>query len=365
MSRGRITCILIGMLILVASTGRAAAQPGPSDLINQLRAKPELTADDVAALDDFIESIIKAFESEHTDLKAPGRFQERMAALYGHPENSPRFAQRVAERSALRMAARFKDANGRIGLAMLYALAAMPETGTLLALREAVSSRDEAVRALALKTLLNLRSKLEAEPALVSDVIRWLQEAGGRETSSLVLGRIYQAIDFGSKQDEQAGAITTILEARLQNYHSGPVSAEKAELAAYQRLAALSSALNDAEKKRLVGVLAKYLTYHTHRYLYLDLGEEARGNLHRLIFLAERLLTTLTGLSGDPGGVAGALASAGAERAAKIRSALEFWIGSKDKPGQLNAGSWQLPVGAGTNLDFAAPLPQHLDELLP
>ena len=81
-----------------------------------------------------------------------------------------------------------------------------------------------------------------------------------------------------------------------------------------------------------------------------------------MIHTAERTLAALTGSVANNPGIAGAISSAGKDRYAQIRAALEAWVGSKDKPGRLNSSPWQVPTGAVPGLDFAVPVPLHPDD---
>ncbi len=99
--------------------------------------------------------------------------------------------------------------------------------------------------------------------------------------------------------------------------------------------------------------------------MYGDLSPTGRGELHILAHMTEQSLTQLTGLAANNSSVAGAIGSADADRYARIRTALEEWVGSPNKTGRLNGGAWQVPLGAVPGLDFAAPVPDHPDDPTP
>jgi hypothetical protein len=210
-----------------------------------------------------------------------------------------------------------------------------------------------------------MAAAIEADPAVLSDVVQWLEQVGSREQDDIVAELVYGALRFAGQRAEQSAALAKILEARLKNYKNNTVPGYKADVSALARVLDFSGTFGDADKKRVVGSLAKYLAYYTHRYVYDDLAPTGRGELHVLVHLTERSLTQLTGLVANASSVAGAIGSADEDRYSQIRTALEEWVGSPNKAGRLNGGAWQVPVGAVPGLDFAAPVPDHPDDPTP
>ncbi len=355
-------CLLIWLMAVVLMPTRIWAQARTTDPLKNLRGKSDLTADDLATLDNYLDGLISKVEFEPDDPRVGKRFRDQILRNYKHPANTAGFKQRLVERCSARFAEKIKSNQGQLAMILLYTLAAMSDPGTLPALKEAAESPNAAARVLAIRALSAMPGKIEAKPAKLSEVIQWLEEVGQREQDGSVLGLIYQTLDFTIKRDEQAAALINILEARLNNYQSNTVSGERAELVGLARAAELSSALGDPERKRLVGTLAKYLAYYTHRYVYADLAPKSRADLHRLVFMVERTITALTGIAPGNPSVSDAIASADPDRYDKIRAALESWVGSNDKTGRLNGSPWQVSAGAVVGLDFSAAVPEHPDD---
>jgi len=99
--------------------------------------------------------------------------------------------------------------------------------------------------------------------------------------------------------------------------------------------------------------------------MYGDLSSTGRGELHIVVHMTEQSLTRLTGLPANASSVSGAIGSADEDRYTRIRTALEEWVGSPNKTGRLNGGTWQVPVGAVPSLDFTAAVPEHPDDPTP
>ena len=355
-------CILACLIITAAAARPVAAQGGGADPLRDLRVKSSLTADELTTVDRHLDRLIGDLLAEPGSARLSKRFRERLVRDYNDGFNTPAFRQSFVSRCAAKCSDALRNEPASAVLPLLYGLSDLGDPGTVPALKEASNSPDPGLRVLAVRALKSMKPKLEGDPAATTDVIRWLTELGKREMDDTILGLVYGAMSFSIQQDLQHAALVDILEARLSRHKNNKVSGYSAAQIGLQRITQLSPATGDSDKNRLVGVLAKYLTYYTHAYLYADLSPEARADLHRLIRTAERTLAALTGSASSNPGIASAISSAGKDRYAQIRAALESWVGSKDQPGQLNRSPWQVPAGAVAELDFNAPVPLHPDD---
>jgi hypothetical protein len=355
------------MMCTLAVAGPEAlwAQSGGTDPLRDLRGKADLTAADLSAIDQHLQSQIATVLSSPDDARTIRRFQERLTNDYSHSGNSAVFKQRFAERCGAMFAEKIKSSTGDVSGVLLHGLGSIGDPAALPALKEAANSATPGTRALAVLTLSRMAPAIEANPAVLSDVISWLEQVGSRDQDDIVAELVYGALRFASQRTEQSAALARILEARLSNYENNAVTGYNADISALARVQDLSGAFSDADKKRVVGSLAKYLAYYTHRYVYGDLSPSGRGHLHVLVHMTEGSLTQLAGLPVNTSSVAGAIGSADEDRYAKIRAALEAWVGSPNKTGRLNGGTWQVAVGAVPGLDFTAPVPEHPDDPTP
>ncbi len=248
---------------------------------------------------------------------------------------------------------------------LLHALGSMGDPAALPALKEAANSTTPGTRALAVLTVSQMAGAIEADPAVLSDAVQWLEQVGSREQDDIVAELVYGALRFTNQRGEQSTTLAKILEARLKNYEAKTVTGYKADASGLASVLDFSGVFGDADKKRVVGLLAKYLAYYTHRYMYGDLSPTGRSELHILVHMTEQSLTQLTGLAANTSSVAGAIGSPDEDRYTRIRPALEEWVGSPSKTGRLNGGAWQVPVGAAPGLDFTAPVTEHPDDPTP
>ena len=355
-------CILACLIIITTTARQVGAQGGGADALRDLRAKSSLTADELATVDSYIDRLIGDLLAEPGSARLSKRFRERLMRDYSDGFNTPAFRQTLVSRCAAKCSDALRSQPALAVLPILYGLADLGDPGTVPALKEASNSPDPGLRVLAINALRPMRAKLESDPDATGDVIGWLTELGQRESNDVIMGLVYRAMSFSIQQDVQSKALIDIFEARLSRHQDNTVSGYSAAQFGLQRITQLSSATGDSDRNRLVGVLAKYLTYYTHAYLYSDLAPDARADLHRLIRTAERTLVAFTGSASDNSGIAGAISSTGKDRYAQIRTALESWVGSKDKPGRLGGSPWQVPAGAVPGLDFNAPVPPHPDD---
>ncbi len=357
-------CIMMCSMV-AASPAVLWAQTSGADALRDLRGKADLTPADLSTIDQHVQSQIAKVQSSLDDARAIKRFQERLTNDYTHSANSAGFKQRFAERCAATFAVKIKSNPSDLSRVLLHALGSMGDPAALPALKEATNSPTPGTRALAVLTVSQMASTIETNPTVLSDIVQWLEQVGSREQDDIVAELVYGALRFASQRTEQSAALAKILEARLKNYENNTVTGYKADASGLARVLDFSGAFGDPDKKRVVGLLAQYLAYYTHRYMYGDLSPTGRGELHVLAHMTERSLTQLTGLAANTSSVAGAIGSADKDRYTRIRTALEEWVGSPNKTGRLNGGPWQVPVGAVPGLDFTAPVPEHPDDPTP
>jgi len=355
------------MMCSLATAGPAFlwAQASGTDAVRDLRGKADLTAADLSAIDQHVQAQIAKVQLSLDDARAIRRFQERLADDYTHSSNSAGFKRHFAERCGALFAEEIKSNPNDLARVLLHALGGMGDPAALPALKEAANSAIPGTRALAVLTVSQMAPAIEADPAVLSDVVQWLEQVGRREQDDIVAELVYGALRFTNQRGEQSTTLAKILEARLKNYEAKTVAGYKADASGLAGVLDFSGVFGDADKKRVVRSLAKYLAFYTHRYVYDDLSSTGRGELHILVHMTEQSLTQLTGLAANTSSVAGAIGSAHEDRYNRIRTALEEWVGSPNKTGRLNGGAWQVPVGAVPELEFSAPVPEHPDDPTP
>jgi hypothetical protein len=307
-----------------------------------LSSKSSLSGEDIDQIRASVSTEIEQLETDLADSKAKAAEDFSKALLPSFERGTASFQQALATACGTLFAERIKSVNGRTSWILLGTLGQLKHPATLDGLREVSASPDAAVRALVMDAVAKMPSNLEADQVrLLAD---WLLNAGKRETSAIVLRRIYEAMHFDQGKGEQGQAVLDLLAHRLQKAGAERIAGEAAEINAIVRLSELRGALTNAEPQ-LVQAVAQLMTYATHRYLYDDLSKPQRINLQRLVAQCEALLKTVTG---QPGELSSAMSTNTEDRHDKIRTEITAWVGSNGKAGKVG-GRWQVPAGAGLN----------------
>ncbi len=358
MSRVSTTRVMILILMFCASAQTVGAQTPARPSLDSLRNKSELTPGDLDQLDEYFKSQISRLQSDVGNPSNIRTTQEQMISEYKIAGNSPIFRRRYAERLAVVFVQERNGLSPDAEHAVLGTLIALTDLETLPGFQAAMESSNVASRTMALQGIAGLREKWVADPAKYIGLMKSLGPLAAKEDNPIVLSLIYQCFNAAINKEDQARNLLAILESRYQTYANGPAISCAPEEVAWVRMLDLCGAFNEADQIQLVRVAAQYLTLYTHQSLYGNRSSEGRVQLQVGAALCERLLAKVTKEAPPNGGLASALGLSASERAAKILTALFFWVGSKDATGKLNAGKWQVPVGGIPTLDFTAPVPE-------
>ena len=134
-------------------------------------------------------------------------------------------------------------------------------------------------------------------------MLQALGEAGASERDKIVLGAIYQAINFYADVpdftlgDECAHALNMVFAARAKQLSSG-VYDELVDEPGFDAAAASYAAASAEEKTRLAQYLARFLSHAVDRYFASDTAEEYLPTLAVLVKKAEDSLRAMIKESG-------------------------------------------------------------------
>jgi len=297
---------------IVASVGvlPLAAQEQPQPTLTNLQGKNTLDGADGNALGQWMNERITAIGAEE-----PARAAEALALLRTEFKGTDAFKEAYAAALIESVRPAYKNAKLVPAARLITALNTLNDPDARGVLLEALKDQRVGVRMAAVVGLRNLRVKLALEGAPVfTEVLNALRDAGKRETSSVTLKTIYQAMDYPavvpSLPDAKANVATVLdlLEARAQQYAARKVRAEGAEAVGLELGGTLRSAMDDGERKRLTIAVAKMLKYAVTRYARGDSDNrplikvekgaskqaiELRNQTELLIEEAEKLLSEL------------------------------------------------------------------------
>lgn len=163
------------------------------------------------------------------------------------------------------------------------------------ALAVALKSPHAAIRYRAARGLQRLHKKLAKSREACREILRALGDAGAAEQQEVVLKMIYEAIDFGADMQDPdladgcARALDAVFGRRLAELKAGRRN-ETTDLRGYQAAAGSYAAAGAAQKTRLIGHMAGFLTHAVARYFAEDTAEDYLPTLAELISEAENVI---------------------------------------------------------------------------
>jgi hypothetical protein len=303
--------ILLATTVASVAVLPLAAQDQPQPTLATLQGKNTLSDEERNALAQWMNERIAAVGAEEA---APAN--EALALLRGEFKGTDAFKEAYAAALVASVRPAYKNAKLVPAARLITALNTLNDPDARGVLLEALQDQRAGVRMAAAVGLRNLRVRLALEGAGVfTETLTALRDAGKRETSSVTLKTIYQAMDYPavvpSLPDRKANvaAVLDLLEARAEQYAAHNVHAVGAETVGLKLASALRSAMDDGERKRLTIAVAKMLKYGVTRYtrgdsenrplIKVEKGAskqtiELRNQTELLIEEAEKLLSELT-----------------------------------------------------------------------
>lgn len=205
------------------------------------------------------------------------------------------------------IAGAYKAARLERAAQLVALLGSLGETPAYRVFIEAIGDARPAVRTAGAAGLRGLRAKLaQAGGAFYTESIEALRAAGKKETSTVGLRTIYQALNYPevlpSVPDAKllTSAVLDILETRSEQYASGSVKGAGADHLGLALAASLKASLTDADRERLILIAGRMMLYGVQRYVtelvdVLDKSGnmaliEARNQTEYLIDECERML---------------------------------------------------------------------------
>ena len=211
--------------------------------------------------------------------------------------------------------------NSALCLAQLH----QPQTSSLL--EELLKHKSAAARYWAVKGLAGLLSSSD-DSADHTRIVQSLSTAGAKESSGIVLGRIYAGLP-PTVPEPCLAALLKIMDVRLKAYQSAKTSDSHAELQAIATAARLWPQLKQDQQDALADRLGKLMAFSALRYTrdYAELPPHLRMDLARLVISSESLLVSIAKARKTdlPTPLAAALRSQADDRLERVSSALDAW----------------------------------------
>ncbi len=255
-------------LIVVTVMGLPTAPGQEPDPLQALQAKNVITDEDRSVVQAWVAQRVSGVMSKDTSEAGPA-VRELRAGFSGTQSFKDTYAAVCIEAvgSAYKRAERVPAAR------LLTTLIALNETGANRVFVEALGDKRAAIRQAGAVGLRNLRSKLLAGGGtLVTDALAALVAAGKKETSTVPLRTIYQALDYTgagmTPTDPKpiVAAVLELLEARAAQYAAGKVKAEGADAEGLRVAGALRAAMTEEQRRRYIVAVAGMLRYAIIRY---------------------------------------------------------------------------------------------------
>jgi hypothetical protein len=187
-----------------------------------------------------------------------------------------------------------------------------------------------------------------------------IQQAASRESNGVVLDRMYRILlagATGARAGTIAETLRATLDARLEAFAEGAIAPQEADGLAIDWLGErVARENNTALRLEMVDRAGRLLVYAVDLFIHREPAPLHRQQREELIISAERQLEALV-RSVEPDAalptimVRVAMLEGGAQRDARMESALGRWIGTPDTPGTLNNEPFNLPVGLGIARD--------------
>ena len=340
--RGRSTLGVACMVYVCVGGGVCLAQSGDA-MIDTIRSRTDIGESDQRRIADWMRDEI-----------AGGRpfkeFRRRFSEQYNDAGNTQQFRTQFAVQATGVAAEKFRSGAliGDNAHAVAQALVDLKRIEVHPALLVCLNAADVRARYLCADGLVELKRQIASDNALFASTVEALREAGRKEQSGVVLGRIYDALAIPEKVGAVFADYVQLLDARLAVRRNGGAINGGPELYAFEffRLPAVRNALDPNQKAQLVARLAVFLRLDAARYAAPNLDFNEIDRLERTLDAAEEILAALVPEGG--GKIRDALSSGGVQAAPTVMAEVYRWIGdaNANSPGALNQPPWNVAVGA-------------------
>jgi len=337
---------LAACVSLAVATAAAVAQEAP---LAGLYTRTTFAAADEIAMDAWVESLIRVWNDNADKSAADIAFRKAVATELANPAATLQFRSKLVDRIAVVFNQQFgKGAQLDVTLArtLAHVLGELDHVNAIPALEQGLGFPDAEVRYRCAHAFIELQKNISGDRNLSQKVFLILQNAGARETSPVVLSRIYVALMKEYPPADTIAVGRAILDARLARWRQGPYVADPGDLPFLEFLLANTKELGaNPARIEMVARLATMLRLDVQRYTDAKFRQQEREALERRINLEERLLVALVSPSPPPN-IVGAMSAGGANGRKGMLDGLELWIGTPAKPGLLNSAPWNVPPGA-------------------
>lgn len=337
---------LIASLAVLVWVWPAAAQTVDDPAMEELRQRAPAGANDDRTIDQWLTGLLTKLSAASDPKGAKRDFVESLARVRDDRTTNPAFRDALAIRLgaiATTQLAKGNQLPGHAAEAISQALRAANHPGTIPGLAAALSYPRETVRYFGAAGLHSLRDAIADNPNQMNAAISAIAEAGAKETSAVVVERLYRACSFAGAPAGAIDAITVTLASRVDRYRQGAVLADFAEPAAFEYLT--KARPTQTQAAAIIGSLAVFLRLDVERYAAGVFIPGEKSAIEVRLDACESLIESLCGCTG--GNVRDEGQAGGAGATIRMQLELDKWIGV---PGQgngvLNAAPWHVPPGA-------------------
>ena len=280
-------------------------------------------------------------------IAASAEFRAAFQSELQNPQSTPRYLDRLADRTAAVAVVEFADADTGprlVHVTLAWVLLDLNRVSTRDALAAGLRHPQEAVRYLCAKAYAKLRPSISPDAATTRSVIALLKTAGTAETSGVVLRALYEALAYDQARHltEAVQALTDVFAARVRARQGGQLRrADRAELVAFRHLDRVRHDIAQALRPPLVRQLVALLALDVERHA--SAIPEERRVVEERIEECESLIEVLAG--GGGGDVRGAMKRGGDAMEKEMALELRKWVGGEGVQGALNKAPWNVPVG--------------------
>ncbi len=363
LKRALFSSVVIVSLCLLADAPSVWAQDQGDTIIDTIRVRDTISDADQGRIGRWVSDQIDR-------LATPGggglqtrlaTFRDVLRSQYNDARNTPEFRLQLAARTAAAAVERFgqADLDAVVAHALAQVLLDMARIETLSGLEAGLKSGVPVARLLCARGLGGLKAAIANDKPTQDAVIVALREAGKKETSPVVLSRIYLALAYSGQAADVLPAYLDILDRRLA-YRRGPaVVADGAEGEALElfRTSGVIGSLNPAQRSELAQRLAVFMRLDAERYASDeiappadpkagDLGFYERDALERMLVATEAVMIML--VPGQSDTITSELRAGGYAQRAQVLARAYQWVGNPtgNVPGILTPAPWNVPIGA-------------------
>jgi hypothetical protein len=339
-----------------------------------IRKDPSIDASGEQAIGRWVEAkvakLATAAADPEADRQAAYRQFRRIFRDYCNRNNSSAaFRTQLATQTTAMAHARFAetDLDPTVAWGLAQALVDMNRPDTFTGLAAGLESPVEIARYLCAKGLAALKDRISEDKDTLATAIQALRQAALAETSPVVLGRLYEALNYQEQVADVFDAYLAIFDKRLAFRRGPAVIVDGAEYHAYEffRASGVLGRLSTDQRVALVQRLAVFLRLDAQRYSSQDLEDKRRTGMRNddkeilipeayterkriemLLDGAEEILAAVVGSAS--GNIREELRVGGYVRRAEVLEQAYRWVGNPENQvrGALNEAPWNVALGA-------------------